>query len=197
MTTFLNLVVTAAMRAAYMESKDAISLPAGVEGEDEIAQFCAELANGYLSQKHVDSENFDEYIETRLAEKYKAEELPTVRPPKNPDGRIHFTVHATPMAMPKYDMKPVHRVMWEALFGEHGKMYALQTDDGDGCMFISKDGNLDNAWTYYDDSLIREYLEAAAPKVLTPEYMKTLFPFPELMTDKVCDAMLEALRNAE
>lgn len=194
MRFFENLLVTAARRAAYMEDKNLISLPAGTDGEDEVAQFCSDLANGYLSQS---SESFDEYIEKRLLEKYKVGEQPPVRPSKNSDERIHFTVHATPMAMPEYDMKPIHRVMWEALFGEHGHMYALQTNDGEGCMFVPKDGNLDEAWIYYDDALIREWLEAEAQDVLTPEYMKTLCPFPELMTDKVCDAMMEALRKAE
>ena len=193
MRFFDNLLVTAARRAAYMEDKELISLPAGVDGEDEVAEFCADLANGYLSQS---SESFDEYIEKRLLEKYKVEEHPPVRPSKNPDERIQFTVHATPMAMPQYGMKPIHRVVWEALFGEHGSMYALQTDGGEGCMFVPKDGNLDKAWIYYDDQFIREYLEEEAGDVLTPEYMKTLCPFPELMTDKVCDAMLEALKNA-
>lgn len=197
MYLFENLLVTAARRAAYMEDKNLISLPAGTDGEDEVAQFCSDLANAFLSGGRDVADSFDEYVEKRLLEKYKVGEQPPVRPSKNSDERIHFTVHATPMAMPEYDMKPIHRVMWEALFGEHGSMYALMTDGGDGCMFIPKDGNLDEAWIYYDDALIREYLEAEANDVLTPEYMKTLCPFPELMTDKVFDAMLEALRNAE
>ena len=58
-----NLMVTAAMRAAYMHDKDLIELPSGEAGEHEISKFIGMLVDTYPMGCDV---NFDEYIEKAL-----------------------------------------------------------------------------------------------------------------------------------
>ena len=63
-----NFMVTMGARAAYMECKGTIELPAGINGEEELARFVAYKVDYYID-KCVD-ECFDLYIEKALKEKY-------------------------------------------------------------------------------------------------------------------------------
>lgn len=64
-----NLLVTAGARAAYMHCAGRIELPRGVEGEAEIAHFISTVVNRYIVFDQ--DENFDEYIELALTDKYR------------------------------------------------------------------------------------------------------------------------------
>ena len=198
MRFFENLLVTAARRAAYMEDKNLISLPAGTDGEDEVAQFCSDLANGYLSQS---SESFDEYIEKRLLEKYKVEERPAPAASDEDPKRITLKVSGH-LIEPLDDLTLRERLAWEAEFGEHGKCYILDADVGEGFLVIPKsapgedtDGNLDGAWLWYDAASIIDYLSMTSPDSITPDTLRSFISMPELMTDQVCKEMLEALKK--
>ena len=50
--------------------RNAIDLPPGVDGEEQIAEFISEAVDDWICF-HSDI-NFDEYIETELLNKYKA-----------------------------------------------------------------------------------------------------------------------------
>lgn len=67
-----NLLVTAGSRAAYMDVFHVITLPYGVKGEDELAEFVAKTVDEYL-ECNIDEE-FDVFIEKALIKEYKAEE---------------------------------------------------------------------------------------------------------------------------
>ena len=43
-----NLLVTAGVRAAYMDDADIIDIPGGLEGEDQLADFLTRIVNEYL-----------------------------------------------------------------------------------------------------------------------------------------------------
>ena len=61
-----NLLITAGMRAAYLDSFLAIELPFGVEGEDDVALFISHAVDDYLDPTNETEECFDIYIEERL-----------------------------------------------------------------------------------------------------------------------------------
>lgn len=63
-----NLLVTAGARAAYMDCKGAIDIPGGLEEEDELANFVTTVVDTYI--ENGDDTPFDEYIESKLAEKW-------------------------------------------------------------------------------------------------------------------------------
>lgn len=67
-----NLLVTAGARAAYMDSEGCIDLPGGVEGEDILAGFIADMVDQYLYANAIaiDVEPFDLYIEKALLAKF-------------------------------------------------------------------------------------------------------------------------------
>lgn len=62
-----NLLVTAGVRAACMDSKGAIDIPSGLEGEEQLAKFIAGTVDAYLK---LDDVNFDMYIEDALSKEY-------------------------------------------------------------------------------------------------------------------------------
>jgi hypothetical protein len=69
-----NLMVTMAMRIAYMDCGGLIIIPGGLEGEDELARFIADSVDHYINC-HVDGGeledvNFDEYIENAIKHAY-------------------------------------------------------------------------------------------------------------------------------
>lgn len=68
--TFLrdNLLVTTGARAAYMDDANVITLPRGLEGEQELTEFVAKSVDYYLNCE--DEYNFDEFIEIRLEKQY-------------------------------------------------------------------------------------------------------------------------------
>lgn len=63
-----NLLVTMGARAAYMDMLREIDIPDGCAGEDVLASFVGQTVDDYLaeSDKFVNCESFDEYIETAL-----------------------------------------------------------------------------------------------------------------------------------
>lgn len=63
-----NLLVTAGARAAYMHCAGRIELPRGVDGEAKIALFISAVVDRYTIFDR--DENFDEYIERALRDKY-------------------------------------------------------------------------------------------------------------------------------
>lgn len=63
-----NLLVTAGARAAYMHCAGCIELPHGIEGEEEIALYISTVVDRYMT--FDTDENFDEYIEMALTDKY-------------------------------------------------------------------------------------------------------------------------------
>lgn len=65
-----NLLVTAGARAAYMDSKDDIELPGGVEGEDILAEFITDMVDCYINLDSDILGPFDTYIETVLFNKF-------------------------------------------------------------------------------------------------------------------------------
>ena len=59
-----NLLVTMGTRAAYMDCQKIITLPDGIEGENELAKFITEKVDKYIDKyidKNID-ESFDLYI---------------------------------------------------------------------------------------------------------------------------------------
>lgn len=66
-----NLLVTIGSRAAYMDVRGDIELPAGSRGEDELAKFAAKLADQWLNEAPDDLMSFDEFIETELEKKFR------------------------------------------------------------------------------------------------------------------------------
>ena len=62
-----NLLVTAGARAAYMNYRDKIYIPEGIEEEFKLAEFLTKIVDYYL---RADCGNFDLYLETKLIEKY-------------------------------------------------------------------------------------------------------------------------------
>ena len=66
-----NLLVTAGVRAAYMECSRMIDLPAGSVGEDALAGFVTEAVDKYIEEP-IDIP-FDEYIESALMDEYRKE----------------------------------------------------------------------------------------------------------------------------
>ena len=66
-----NMLITTGARAAYMECRGDISLPAGSTGEDELAEFIAETVDRYTNSVNM---NFDEFIETALLRRFKKED---------------------------------------------------------------------------------------------------------------------------
>ncbi len=64
-----NLLVTIGTRAAYMDDSDYIDLPAGIDGESEIAKACVEIVDAWDQE-----ESFDLYIEEELIKKFAAED---------------------------------------------------------------------------------------------------------------------------
>ena len=66
-----NLLVTAGVRAAYMECSRLIDLPAGSVGEDALAGFVTEAVDKCIEEP-IDIP-FDEYIESALMDEYRKE----------------------------------------------------------------------------------------------------------------------------
>lgn len=69
---FLLMLVTMGARAAYMECAGIIRLPAGLEGEEELGDFCCCAIQEYIDKGRC-SMNFDEFIETELKKEYGTE----------------------------------------------------------------------------------------------------------------------------
>lgn len=63
-----NLLVTAGVRAASMECEELITLPFGVNGERELAEFIAKKADKYINEDL--DEPYDLYIEDALEREY-------------------------------------------------------------------------------------------------------------------------------
>lgn len=63
-----NLLVNMGARAAYMECDETIELPAGISGEQELAEFVVEKVDQYIAG-NID-ESFDLYIERELEKRY-------------------------------------------------------------------------------------------------------------------------------
>lgn len=63
-----NLLVTMAMRMAYMDCAGRIFLMCGLEAEDEAVKFIAETVDKYL--KDSEDVNFDLYIEEAILANY-------------------------------------------------------------------------------------------------------------------------------
>lgn len=61
----INLIVTAATRAAYMHANGCIDIPNSVEGEDYLAKWIEETVDNYFPYRQ-DDKPFDEYIENCL-----------------------------------------------------------------------------------------------------------------------------------
>ena len=70
--SFLLMLVTMGARAAYMECAGVIRLPAGLEGEEELGDFCCCAIQEYLDIGQY-SMNFDLFIETELKREYGTE----------------------------------------------------------------------------------------------------------------------------
>ena len=198
MKLFYNLLVTAARRAAYMEDQNLISLPVGEQGEEEVAEFCYNLVNNYQMS---DDDSFDEYIEKSLLEKYKVEERPAPAASDEDPKRITLKVSGH-LIEPLDDLTLRERLAWEAEFGEHGKYYILDADDGEAFLVIPKshqgedtDGNLDGAWLWYDAASIIDFLSMTSTDSITPDMLRSFISVPELMTDQVCKEMLEVLKK--
>lgn len=68
-----GLLVTAGSRAAFMEDKNVIKLPDGVEGEAELAKYIAEIVDAYIEGERLKGDPdapFDIYVEVKLRQKY-------------------------------------------------------------------------------------------------------------------------------
>lgn len=66
-----NLLITMAMRAAYMDNRSDIYLPPGVIGEEVISDFIVKTVDKYI-EDDLDI-NFDEYIEEALLKKFNSD----------------------------------------------------------------------------------------------------------------------------
>ena len=102
------------------------------------------------------------------------------------------------------DLNLRERLTWEAQFGEHGKYYVFDADDGEGLLVIPKgintvgaDAALDGAWLWYDSASLVDFLNATWAEALTPDFLRSVFAFPELMTDKVYQEIMNALAEAK
>ena len=69
-----NLLVTMGTRAAYMDCLGTITLPSGVGGETQLAEFVSETVDQYIDESLNVEWSFDEYIETALEKKYGVKE---------------------------------------------------------------------------------------------------------------------------
>ena len=69
---FLLMLVTMGARAAYMECAGRIRLPAGLQGEEELGDFCCCAIQEYIDMGQY-SMNFDEFIEMELQKEYGTE----------------------------------------------------------------------------------------------------------------------------
>ena len=66
-----NLLITMALYAGDMNRADVIDLPIGVEGENELAEYCVECVDEFLDHDVFDSDlPFDEFAENRLIKKF-------------------------------------------------------------------------------------------------------------------------------
>lgn len=63
-----NLLITAGLRAGYMDAIYDINLHGGVDGEDDLSRRVVEFVDRYIEEK-IDI-SFDEYIETFLLQTY-------------------------------------------------------------------------------------------------------------------------------
>lgn len=63
-----NLFITAGAKAIYMEVTGHIVLPGGLKGDDELAEFIAEIVDCYIDGGF--DEPFDTYIEESLIIKF-------------------------------------------------------------------------------------------------------------------------------
>lgn len=63
-----NLLVTMALYAGEMDANGNIYLPHGIDGEDELADFCVECVDAYLHNEHHIT--FGEYAEQCLMESF-------------------------------------------------------------------------------------------------------------------------------
>lgn len=202
-----NLLATAAMRAAYMEEDGFITLPDGTAGEDEVAQFCADLADEYIATKPADP--FDIFIEEKFAEKYGEDKKSTVPSPVMHEANHpkHITLTVTgKLARPQdvCDLTLRERLVWEAQFGETGKYYVFLADAGDAFLLIPRgtestgaDASLDNAWLWYDAGSLLDFLNDTWGEAITPEYLRSLFAVPELMAPEVYEALMNAIKEAK
>jgi hypothetical protein len=59
-----NMLVTAGVRAGYMDISEEINLPSGVSGENRVATYIASIVDNYIKSKN--DMPFDDYIETLL-----------------------------------------------------------------------------------------------------------------------------------
>lgn len=69
-----NLLVTMGTRAAYMDCLGTITLPSGVGGETQLAEFVSKTVDQYIEESLDVEWSFDEYIETALEKKYGVKE---------------------------------------------------------------------------------------------------------------------------
>lgn len=201
-----NLLATAAMRAAYMYEDGYIDLPCGTDGEDRVAEFCAALADEYISEKP--DTPYDLFIEERLTKMFgKGEESLPAKPAqeKSSGGRITLTVSGKLLNPSDIgDLTLLERLTWEAQFGEHGKYYVFDADIGEAILVIPKgvnsvgaDATLDNSWLWYDAASLVDFLNYTWAEALTPDFFRSIFPIPELLTDKVYQALMDSIKEAK
>ena len=204
-----NLLATAAMRAEYMEEAGFITLPDGAGREDEVAQFCADLADEYIADKP--DTPFDLFIEERLTEEYgekKYTPAPATAPAMHEaERRKRVTITVTGRLVDPSDLGDLNlreRLTWEAQFGENGKYYVFDADAGEAFLVIPKGVNtvgaeatFDNAWLWYDAASLVDFLNYTWGEALTPDFFRSIFQIPELLTDKVYQALMDSIKEAK
>lgn len=102
------------------------------------------------------------------------------------------------------DLTLRERLTWEAQFGENGKYYVFDADAGEAFLVIPKgvnsigaDATLDNAWLWYDAASLVDFLNYTWAEALTPDFLRTLFAVPELMTTEVYEALMNSIKEAK
>lgn len=102
------------------------------------------------------------------------------------------------------DLTLRERLTWEAQFGENGKYYVFDADAGEAFLVIPKgvnsigaDASLDNSWMWYDAASLVDFLNDTWAEALTPDFFRSIFPIPELLTDKVYQALMDSIKEAK
>lgn len=65
---YTDMLVTFGSRAGYMSAVGAIELPAGIDGEAELARYAEQVIDEFQSQEDM---SFDEFIETALLHQFR------------------------------------------------------------------------------------------------------------------------------
>lgn len=91
-TTRENLLCTMALYAGEMVASDVLRFLSGNDGEDELADYCSECVDEYMSNPEYNDVPFCEFAEEKLLEKFQSA-----------DG--------DPMDDPEYRPNPTHKVI--------------------------------------------------------------------------------------